>query len=216
MCAHRRPERSGRRTPRQRSSSTNTSRLLLAELQGAPRTRGAGVNAAYGRRHVPARGCAVGEPTNGQRPLPGPFVAGIGLPQRRRRPPPRSAAGSASSWRSWTDPVHARSRSLAVGEAALVKVKTDPARAHGGDEPVLASDQVLAVPAARPGHAGRLLGRRRGSRDSGRARRRSLDLDDAPDLVVIQVYITSAQRAYRDRGPLSRSAAHTWRWADCT
>ena len=30
-----------------------------------------------------------------------------------------------------------------------------------------------------------------------------LSLDDAPDLVVIQVYITSARRAYRDRRPLS-------------
>ena len=30
----------------------------------------------------------------------------------------------------------------------------------------------------------------------------ALDLNDAPDLVVIQVYITSANRAYRDRGPL--------------
>ena len=29
------------------------------------------------------------------------------------------------------------------------------------------------------------------------------DLDDTPDLVVIQVYITSAQRAYRDRRSLS-------------
>ena len=47
----------------------------------------------------------------------------------------------------------------------------DPAGADRGDEPVLPADQVLAVPAARPGHARRLSGRRRRGRDPGRARR---------------------------------------------
>ena len=44
----------------------------------------------------------------------------------------------------------------------------------------------------------------------------SLDLNDAPDLVVIQVYITSARRAYRHRRSLPATAARTWRSADCT
>ena len=72
----------------------------------------------------------------------------------------------------------------------------DPAGAHRGDEPVLASDQVLAVPAARPGDAGRLSAptttrsRSRTSTSSGST------WTTTPDLVVIQVYITSACRAY--------------------
>ena len=43
-----------------------------------------------------------------------------------------------------------------------------------------------------------------------------LDLDDAPDLVVIQVYITSAYRAYRARRSLPRARCATWRSAACT
>ena len=42
-----------------------------------------------------------------------------------------------------------------------------------------------------------------------------LDLDDEPDLVVIQVYITSAYRAYAS--PTTTAAgARTWRSAACT
>jgi hypothetical protein len=43
----------------------------------------------------------------------------------------------------------------------------------------------------------------------------TLDLDDTPDLVVIQVYITSAYRAYRIADHYRR-AVRTWSSADCT
>ena len=42
-----------------------------------------------------------------------------------------------------------------------------------------------------------------------------LDLDDEPDLVVIQVYITSAHRAYASPTTTAR-AAPTSSWAACT
>jgi hypothetical protein len=42
-----------------------------------------------------------------------------------------------------------------------------------------------------------------------------LQLDDAPDLVVIQVYITSAHRAYRIADHYRRRA-HTWFWVAST
>ena len=41
-------------------------------------------------------------------------------------------------------------------------------------------------------------------------------LDDRPDLVVIQVYITNAYRAYRTRRPLPGARARSSRWAGCT
>ena len=44
----------------------------------------------------------------------------------------------------------------------------------------------------------------------------ALDLNDAPDLVVIQVYITSAQRAVSHRRSLPAAEGRTWRLADCT
>ena len=72
----------------------------------------------------------------------------------------------------------------------------DPARADRGDQPALPADQVLAVPAARAGHARRLPGRRRRGDDPRRARRARSTSTTTPDLVVIQVYITSARRAY--------------------
>ena len=66
----------------------------------------------------------------------------------------------------------------------------------GRRQPLLALDQVLALPAARPRHPGRLPrpGRRGRPQDE---HVETLRLDDEPDLVVIQVYITSARRAYR-------------------
>ena len=89
------------------------------------------------------------------RPLPGASVADIGLPQRGRRPARTRFAGSASSWWSWTVPEPARFRSLR-SESPGYEGQDDPASADRGDEPILAADQVLALPAARPGHAGRV------------------------------------------------------------
>ena len=76
--------------------------------------------------------------------------------------------------------------------------QVDPAGADRGDQPLLAADQVLAVPAARPGHARRATS----APDDeavivGRARRAARRSTTTPDLVVIQVYITNAYRAYR-------------------
>ena len=67
----------------------------------------------------------------------------------------------------------------------------------GRRQPLLALDQVLAVPAARPRHSGRLP-RPATTRSTLQDEHvETLDLDDEPDLVVIEAYITSARRAYR-------------------
>ena len=95
-----------------------------------------------------------------------------------------------------------------------LKVKFILPGSDRGDEPVLAPDQILAVPAARPRHAGRLPGAgRRGELVDEHVE--PLTLDDAPDLVVIQVYITNAYRAYAlaDR---YRAAGRSSSLADCT
>jgi hypothetical protein len=42
-----------------------------------------------------------------------------------------------------------------------------------------------------------------------------LTIDDEPDLVLIQVYITNAYRAYRIADHY-RTKGVSWRWADCT
>ena len=76
-------------------------------------------------------------------------------------------------------------------------------------------DQVLALPAPRPGHSGRIPRSQSGDFAPGRARQK-LDLDDDPDLVIIQVYITNAYRAYpiadhyRARGAYVALAACTY------
>ena len=63
--------------------------------------------------------------------------------------------------------------------------------------------------------AGYLDDGRRG-RDPGRARRARSTWTTTPDLVVIQVYITSAQPRLRHRRSLPRAAARTSRSAGCT
>ena len=70
------------------------------------------------------------------------------------------------------------------------------ARPERGERSVLASDQVFIVSSAGPGHARRL------SISDDRAtivdeHVQLLTLGDSPELVVIQVYITNAYRAYR-------------------
>ena len=72
-----------------------------------------------------------------------------------------------------------------------------PAGADRGDRPVLAPDQVLAVSTARTWRRSPRISRRTTSAVIVDEHVEPLTLDDAPDLVVIQVYITNAYRAYR-------------------
>ena len=88
-------------------------------------------------------------------PTAGRSAAVIGLPQRQARPAACSANGSACSLSSWMARANATSRSSSSARQGN-EGQDDPARADGGDQPVLAADQVLAVPAARPGDAGRV------------------------------------------------------------
>ena len=97
------------------------------------------------RRRAPQRSC----------PLPRPAAAILGLPQRGERPAACSAAGSACSWWSWTARASGRFRCSSSGRPGD-EGQDDSARADRGDEPLLASHQILAVPAARPCHAGRV------------------------------------------------------------
>ena len=65
----------------------------------------------------------------------------------------------------------ARSGSALPCVRGALQGQVHPAGAHRGDRPLLAPDQVLAVSAARPGHARRLSRAGRRGRDRRRARR---------------------------------------------
>ena len=138
------------------SSSTSTSRCCSpisrpCSKQARPidgRYRHDDCDAAHGesdRGRAPQRPCALPRPAACRRRSASTSAAdGCS-----------SAAGSGSSSSSSTARVSARSRS-SCSERRGDEGQDDPAGADRGDEPVLAADQVLAVPAARPGHAGRL------------------------------------------------------------
>ena len=72
----------------------------------------------------------------------------------------RSDGGNASSWWNSTARASVRFRSCSLARRRC-EGEDDPAGADRGDQPLLAPDQVFALPAARPGDAGRLPGRRR-------------------------------------------------------
>ena len=74
--------------------------------------------------------------------------------------------------------------------------QTDSSGVDRSDKPLLAADQVLAVSAPWPGHSGRVP-RSELEISLQDEHVEKLDLDDEPDLVIIQVYITNAYRAYR-------------------
>ena len=69
-------------------------------------------------------------------------------------------------------------------------------------DPGLPTDQIRALPAARARVAGRLSRSPTTRRCSRTSTSMPLDLDDAPDLVVMSVYITSAQAGLPARRPL--------------
>ena len=158
----RRASSTSRRCTRPRpSSSTSTSRCCSTDFRRSSK-RAAPDDGRY--RHddltradrEPDRGRTPQRP----RPLPGAAAADLRLPERQSTAGSCSAAGSACSSSSSTARASARSRSSSSARRGD-EGQDDPAGADRGDEPLLAADQILAVPAARPGDARRLSGRRR-------------------------------------------------------
>ncbi|MGC4083999.1 MAG: YjbQ family protein [Vicinamibacterales bacterium] len=78
-----------------------------------------------------------------------------------------------------------------------VKVKMILPALHGSNQPVLPPIKVLAVPSARPRNAGWIPAVRRRRSRLQDEHVETIDTSDTPDLVVIQVYITSATPAYQ-------------------
>ena len=74
--------------------------------------------------------------------------------------------------------------------------------ADGGHQPAVPPSQILPVSATRAGDPGRLAGEGRRAEMADEHVER-LHLDDVPDFVVIQVYITCCPPLLRDRRPLS-------------
>ena len=131
--------------------------LLLADFaalleQAAP--GGAGYRAR--RRQRPHGEPDARRAAQRSRALPGAAARPVGLSSTSSTAGCCSGAGSACSWSSST----VRGSRDALGAASSARRpadegQDDPAGADRSDEPVLAADQVLAVSAARPGHAGR-------------------------------------------------------------
>ena len=96
----------------------------------------------------PQRACA----------LPRAAAAALGLPQRDGRPAAARTLAACVPGGAGRPARAARSRCSSSGRPDD-EGQDDPAGPYGGDEPFLAPHQILAVSAARPGHAGRVSGR---------------------------------------------------------
>ena len=164
----------------------------------------------YGRPH--------GKP---DRRRDGPTVMRIAAPCCcRRRPASTSWAagcclGAGSVYFSSSSTAHAivRCPCSSSGRPAD-EGQDDPAGADRGDQPLLAAHQILAVPAAWPCHAGRVSGRRRRRRDSGRARRGARSERRARPCRHSGLHHVRASRlSHRRPLPESRGVCRAWRIA---
>ena len=102
----------------------------------------------------------------------------------------------------------ARTHEFIIRRERYDESQNDPAGADRSQESVLAADQVLAVSAARTRDARRLLAADDDEVELQDEHVEKLELDDEPDLVVIQVYITSAKRAYAIADHYRQEGAH--------